>query len=183
MLSGKRVSLRIAEKEDAGTLSEWFNNREFSGDFQHFPIQVPKAHLEMRIANHSLYGAEWVDFIASNEEAKSIGWMAHYTAAPNFGWLELGIAIAPEYRNRGYASEAISIMTDYLFLSREVNRIQAVADEGNAASIHAFEKSGFVREGVLRKSLWGKDGGWGDGVMLGILREDWGSPRTLTQRE
>jgi RimJ/RimL family protein N-acetyltransferase len=181
MLRSKTISLRAAEKEDADTLAEWFNNPEFSGDFQHFPIQVPKAHLERRIVDHSLYGAEWVDFIASDSEGKSIGWIAHYTAAPNFGWLELGIAICPEHRNKGYASEAISTLTDYLFLSRDQNRIQAVADRDNDASIRAFEKSGFVKEGVLRKALWNRDGRWGDGVMLGILREDWGHPRILTR--
>ena len=180
MLKGKRVSLRAAEVRDAGTIAEWFNDPSFTGDFQHFPIQAPTTHIERRISGHSLYNSEWVDFIVSDHEDRSVGWIAHYTAAPNFGWLELGVAICPEYRSRGYAAEAIQVLTDYLFLSRDVNRIQAVADNDNVASVRAFEKSGFVREGVLRRALWSRDGLWADGVMLSILREEWGSPKILT---
>lgn len=181
MLRGKSVRLRAAEKEDSDTLAGWFNDPGFSGDFQHFPCQAPRAHLERRIVDHSLYGTEWVDFIASNYEGEDVGWAAHYTAAPNFGWVEIGVAMLPEHRNRGYASEAVSALTDYLFLSRDLNRIQAVADRGNAASLKVFEKSGFIREGILRKSLWNRDGMWGDGVLLSILREDWDHPRTLVR--
>lgn len=181
MLKGKSISLRVAEMEDADTLGKWFNDPEFSGDFQHFPYQTPRAHLEKRIVDHSQYGTEWVDFIASNSEGDDVGWIAHYTAAPNFGWVEIGVATLPSHRNKGYASEAISILTDYLFLSRDLNRVQAVADKENAASLRVFEKSGFASEGVLRKSLWNREGRWGDGVMLSILREEWGQAKVLVR--
>jgi RimJ/RimL family protein N-acetyltransferase len=181
MLKGNGVSLRAAEKEDSALLARWFNDPEFSGDFQHFPYQVPKAHLERRIVDHSLYGAEWADFIISDSEGEDVGWAAHYTVAPNFGWVEIGIAIRPEHRNNGYATEAVSILTDYLFLSRELNRVQAVVEKCNAASLRVFEKSGFIKEGTLRESLWSRDGRWGDGVLLSVLRQDWDHPRTLVR--
>jgi RimJ/RimL family protein N-acetyltransferase len=181
MLKGESLSLRAAEKEDADTLARWFNDPHFSGDFQHFPYQIPGAHIERRIADHSLYGTEWVDFIASTSEGDDVGWIAHYTAAPNFGWVEIGVAVSPEHRGRGYASEAVMVLTDYLFLSRDLIRVQAVADKSNVASLRVFEKAGFVREGILRKSLWNRDGTWGDGVLLSILREDWGRPKMLVR--
>ena len=181
MLEGKGLSLRAAEKEDASILAGWFNDSDFSGDFQHFPYQIPSAHIERRIADHSLYGTEWVDFIASNSEGEDVGWIAHYTAAPNFGWVEIGVAISPQHRSKGYASEAVMILTDYLFLSRDLNRVQAVADKGNGASLKIFEKAGFILEGILRESLWNREGKWGDGVLLSILREDWDHPRILVR--
>ena len=181
VLRGKSISLRVAEMEDAYALARWFNDSHFSGDFQHFPYQTPIAHIERRIADHSLYGTEWVDFIVSNSEGEDVGWIAHYTVAPNFGWVEIGVATCQEHRHKGYASEAVAVITDYLFLSRDLNRVQAVADKSNAASLRIFEKAGFVREGTLRKSLWNREGVWGDGLLLSILREDWMCPKMLVR--
>lgn len=180
-MRGKNISLRVAEKEDAALLAQWFNDSDFSGDFQHFPIQTPVSHLEKRIVEHALYSAEWVDMIISNSDGEEVGWIAHYTASPNFGWTEIGVAICPEHRRRGYASEAVTILTDYLFLSREVNRVQGVADTDNGASIRVFERAGYTREGTLRKSLWDRDGKWGDGTLLSILREDWDHAKILNR--
>ena len=45
-------------------------------------------------------------------------------------------------------------MVDYLFLSRDLVRIQAKADPENTASWKALEKAGFKREGVLRKTFY-----------------------------
>ena len=45
-------------------------------------------------------------------------------------------------------------MVDYLFLSRDLVRVQAKADPENVASWKALEKAGFKREGVLRKTFY-----------------------------
>jgi RimJ/RimL family protein N-acetyltransferase len=39
--------------------------------------------------------------------------------------LEIGYAIAPSERGKGYCTEATQLMVDYLFLSKDVSRIQA----------------------------------------------------------
>jgi len=50
-------------------------------------------------------------------------------------------------------------MVDYLFLSKDIHRIQATTDKGNAASHEVLEKVGFKKEGILRKK-WFMNGGW-----------------------
>lgn len=179
MLKGKIATLKVAEKEDAKTLSDWFNNPEFSGDFQHFPVQLPSAQIERRIMEQSLYGNEWVDFIVRDSGEREVGWASHYTGAPNFGWPELGVAILLEHRNKGYGSEAVALLTDYLFLSREIGRVQAIPDVANVASVRIFEKSNFRKEGILRMFLWNRNGTWGDGIMLSITRQEWKQPKAL----
>jgi RimJ/RimL family protein N-acetyltransferase len=181
MLQGALVNLRVAEIEDIPQLAKWFSDPGFAGDYQHFPIQVPEAHLEKRIREHELYHSEWVDFVVEDKLGAKVGWAAHYNSAPNFGWTEIGFAIAPPERNRGYASEAAAILTDYLFLTRDIGRIQAVVDTENTFSVKALEKYGFKREGALRKSLWSRKGAWADGYLYGIVREEWCAPRVLTR--
>jgi ribosomal-protein-alanine N-acetyltransferase len=183
MLEGALVNLRVAEMDDIPQLAEWFSDPGFAGDHQHFPVQVPEAHLEKRIREHELYHSEWVDFVVEDKLGAKVGWAAHYNSAPNFGWTEIGFAITPPERNRGYASEAAAILTDYLFLTRDIGRIQAVVDVENAFSVKALERSGFRREGTLGKALWNRRGAWADGFLYGIVREDWSAPRVLARDE
>jgi RimJ/RimL family protein N-acetyltransferase len=68
MLEGKRIHLRLAEKEDAPLLAHWLNDVEFAVDFQHFPDQLSKVELERRILEHKLYQTEWIDFIIEKKD-------------------------------------------------------------------------------------------------------------------
>jgi len=179
MLEGKRVNLRVAEKEDVPLLVHWLNDVEFAGDYQHFPSQISKAQLERQITEQKNYQHEWVDFIIEKKDGKKIGCAAHYVSAPNFGWIEIGYAIVPSERNKGYATEAIKILVDYLFLTREITRIQAIVDTMNAASLQALENAGLKKEGKLRKALWNAKGELTDGYIYSILREEWKKPKLL----
>jgi len=67
---------------------------------------------------------------------------------------------------------------DYLFLSKDIVRIQAGTDVRNKASQKVLENAGFVREGTIRKSAFNK-GEWSDGYIYSILREEWTEPRIL----
>jgi RimJ/RimL family protein N-acetyltransferase len=183
LIEGKRINLRIAEKEDVPLLVQWFNDVRFAGDYQHFPVQITSNELERQILEHTLYGHEWVDFLAEKKDGTKIGWAVHYISAPNFGWVEIGYSIIPSERNKGYGTEAVQVITDYLFLTKDdITRIQAVVDKENLASQRALENCGYKREGVLRKALWNATGKWVDGCLYSIIREEWKEPKILTRK-
>ena len=71
-------------------------------------------------------------------------------------------------------------MVDYSFLSKSVVRIEAETNPKNIASQRVLEKSGFLKEGLTRKSVFIR-GKWHDGVRYSILREEWKEPRILTK--
>jgi ribosomal-protein-alanine N-acetyltransferase len=172
LLEGKTVNLRIMEREDLATLQEWDNNPEFMGDYE--PLrQETKTELEKTYDN--LKDAQW--FFVQKKDGTKIGYVAHFLAA---GETELGYLIVPNERGKGYVSEAIEIMVDYVFLSRDVARIQAKADPENMASWKSLEKAGFKKEGVLRKTFYCR-GKWRDDCMYSILREEWKEPKVLTR--
>jgi len=181
MLEGKRINLRIAEKEDVPLLAQWFNDVEFAGDYQHFPLQISKVQLEKQTLEQRLYQIEWVNFIIEKKDKTKIGWSAHYVSAPNFGWIEIGYAIVPSERNKGYGTEAIQILVDYPFLTRDIVRVQVVINKENVDSQRVLEKAGFKREETLRKALWDAKGTWADGYIYSLLREEWKEPKVLTK--
>jgi RimJ/RimL family protein N-acetyltransferase len=94
--------------------------------------------------------------------------------------LEIGYALLPSQRGKGYCTEAVKIMVDYLFLSKEMARIQAHIHPGNIASQKVVEKNGFKKEGTIRKCFFSK-GEWRDMLLYSILREEWKAPKILTK--
>ena len=180
MLEGKTVNLRVVEKEDIPLITEWWNSLEVNGDYEFFP-QMSKAEMEKQIEKWSSEPSPFDAkvFIIEKRDGSKIGYVVHYPAGR---LLEIGYALVPGERGEGYCSEAAQIMVDYLFLSKEIVRIQAHTDVRNVASQRVLEKTGFKKEGIVRKSNFIK-GEWRDRYLFSILREEWKQPKILTKKQ
>jgi RimJ/RimL family protein N-acetyltransferase len=93
---------------------------------------------------------------------------------------DLGYALVPSEREKGYCSEAVMLIVDYLFLSKGLVRIQAVTDARNVASQKILERAGFKKEGTMREEEFTR-GEWRDRSLYSILREEWKEPKILTK--
>jgi len=171
LLEGKLVNLKIVEKEDIALITEWANNPDFMGEFE--PLsQESKAETE-RYFEKLPSEKRW--FIIQKKDGSSIGFVIHF---PEDSLMTLGYVLAPNERNKGYCTEAVKIMVDYLFLSKDLVRIQAKTRLENKASQKVLEKAGFEREGTVRKSMFIR-GEWRDLFLYSILREEWKEPKIL----
>lgn len=56
---------------------------------------------------------------------------------------EVGIVILPEYRNKGYATQAIQLLADYSLHTIHLHQLYAIVPSINIASKKVFEKCGF----------------------------------------
>jgi RimJ/RimL family protein N-acetyltransferase len=63
----------------------------------------------------------------------------------------------------------VAATVDYIFEQLPIERLEAPVFEWNPASMRVLEKCGFVREGILRRSI-SKDGQIIDGVLYARLR-------------
>jgi aminoglycoside 6'-N-acetyltransferase len=81
----------------------------------------------------------------------------------------LGIALAPEHRGKGFGVEAQRLLGEYLFSVYPIMRVEASTDITNSAELKALEKAGFTREGLLRQAQW-RNGKWHDLVVYSKLR-------------
>jgi RimJ/RimL family protein N-acetyltransferase len=173
LLEGKILNLSVVEKEDLPLLADWSNDPEFFGRFIWFP-QQSRTEWEKRYDNLTA-DTKW--FFIEKKDGVKIGTVFHF---PTGNLLEIGYILVPSERGKGYGSEAVRIMVDYLFLSRELVRVQAITDVDNFASQRVLEKAGFKKEGILRKSGFIR-GEWRDGCLFSILREEWKGPKILTK--
>ena len=180
MLEGKRVNLRIMEKENVPLLVEWFNNLGFQGEY--FPIlQKSKTQAIQEFENPSPVQVAMghSEFMIEKKDGTRIGHIG-YGKDILHEWVEIGYDVVPSERRKGYAREAIQILVDYLFLYKDIPRITVCTDARNIAAIRAAERTGFKKEGIVRKGGFAR-GKFVDSCLLGILREEWKEPKILTR--
>lgn len=92
---------------------------------------------------------------------------------PRHRCASVGLIIGEKERwGRGYATEAIELAARHAFTVLGLHKLTAGVVEGNAASLRAFEKNGFVVEGVRRKQNFCA-GEWRNEILLGLLAEEW----------
>jgi RimJ/RimL family protein N-acetyltransferase len=173
LLEGKNVNLRVVEKEDLQQNADLINNPDYFGEYNPL-VQMSKADLEKQ---YEKLGPEEKRFLIEKKDGNRIGGITHF---PAWSTLEIGYVLIPSERGKGYGTEAVKIMVDYLFLSKDIVRVQAHADVRNVASQKVLEKAGFRREGIIRKFKFIR-GEWRDAYLYSILREEWKEPKILTK--
>jgi RimJ/RimL family protein N-acetyltransferase len=116
----------------------------------------------------------WFQFVILLKESKiligDIG--VHFLDDQPHSQVEIGYTLNPDYRNNGYAREALIEIIDYLFTALEKHRITASIDPANQASINLIEKLGFRKEAHFKQSLF-FHGEWLDDMIYAILAKEW----------
>ena len=88
---------------------------------------------------------------------------------------ELGYVLGREYWGKGWMSEALNAVIEWIFTSTPVRRLEAFVDGRNGASQRLLRRIGFVAEGTLRER-WNVGGALVDANLYGLLRREWRSP-------
>jgi ribosomal-protein-alanine N-acetyltransferase len=164
----ERCVLRPWRKGDEPALARHANNRKvwlnLRDGFPHpYTLLHAAAWIEGSLAPHpGLRFAIEVD----GEAAGSVGALplqdVHRQTA------EIGYWLAEPFWGRGIMTEVVRACTARAFRELDLVRIQAAVYAWNPASMRVLEKCGYVREGVLRKSVL-KDGQLIDSVLYASL--------------
>ena len=86
---------------------------------------------------------------------------------------ELGIVIGEkEYWDKGFGTETVNLILDHEFKTLNFNRISLRAFKNNHRAIRAYEKAGFMQEGILRQGHY-HDRNHIDVILMSILISDW----------
>ena len=127
MLEGKTVKLRVVEKEDLPLLSEWWNSPDFAGVYN--PLLKPESKGDIE-KDYEKLGSEKAWFLIVKKDGTRIGYLGMGLVGP---YWEIGYVLIPSERGKGYCTEAAQIAVDYLFMSKDIVRIQAVTQLGNVS--------------------------------------------------
>ena len=174
-LNGKMVRLRPLENEaDRRALYEMWNDPASVGE--HLAYDVCDWDGFCKFINNLEKAPNQPTFllIVKNDGGEAVGFVQHFWPRPWRYMIEIGYELLPKYRGRGYASEGVRLLIDYLFSNRPLERIEAITGAKNLPSQRLLERLGFKLEGRTRKSFFVR-GEYVDSLLYGLLREDWTS--------
>jgi RimJ/RimL family protein N-acetyltransferase len=167
LLEGKNVNLRAMQKEDVGFLRKTIKAQLSKAEAERqFDSPTPLATLTKRTR-----------FVIEKKDGTRVGFITHYFVLPAKR-MEIGYDLIPSERGKGYGTEAVQIIVDHLFLTKDIVRIQAVTNVGNIPSQRILEKAGFKKEGTLRKVGYVR-GEYVDAYIYSVLRQEWKEPKIL----
>ena len=87
-------------------------------------------------------------------------------------WAELAFDLAQPHWGKGLMSQAVAAVLQWTYRQAQVDRVHAFVRIDNGRSQRWLERSGFVREGCLRKYRVCR-GQAHDFYIYGLLRSDW----------
>jgi aminoglycoside 6'-N-acetyltransferase len=177
MIKGSRVLLRPIQDKDWLVMEDWGRSREaLWGHFQRFQLDhIPL--LRQAYQQTGLLKRESGLLLIEILESQEVVGYVRYTMIPfpdsDLPFPEIGFGITSvNAQGKGYASEAVQLLVEYLFSGYPTDRIGAFTDEENIPAQKVMEGNGFRREGVLRHAMF-RDGQWHDIAIYGILRQEW----------
>jgi RimJ/RimL family protein N-acetyltransferase len=169
-LRGERVLLRPLRQEELDTVWQARLNDETAPW-----MSTPEAYdrLRERVANSGGFVDGWLD-LGIETAGRLVGELdaRHPPRSMPDGVFEVGISLFDVAdRGRGLGTEAVRLLTCYLFDRERAQRVQGSTWVENHAMRRVFEKLGFVEEGVLR-SYMPSERGRDDYVLYAILDTD-----------
>lgn len=155
-LKGEHISLRAIEPSDLAFLYQIENDENFwsvSNTQKPFSKFLLQQYLEN--AHQDIYQAKQLRLIIfENNTQASVGMIDLFDFDPKHLRVGLGILVAPNFESKGYATEAIKLLTNYSFTHLDVHQIFANITEDNIKSISLFEKRGFKKVGVKKDWIY-----------------------------
>lgn len=110
-----------------------------------FALPTPAAAAEGEPKPPRWPGYLWVD----RQEDALIGNGGYAGDPSEVGEIEVGYEVAPHYRRRGYASEAVRALVEYAFEDPGITRVLAHTLAEENASVQVLRKVGFHWDGEL----------------------------------
>jgi len=170
MLEGKLVRLRAPQRADIPIFVKWFNDPETT----RFLLRAPPMGMEEEEAWYdSLVNKDTKVFCIETLDGRLVGNLGiiHIDWANRNA--DIGIIIGEkECWSKGYGTEAITLLLEYMFDELNLDRIWLYCDMENLRAQRCYEKSGLRREGIFRHHRL-QGGKYRDDVVMSILRQEW----------
>jgi RimJ/RimL family protein N-acetyltransferase len=172
MIKGKRIYLRMFKQQDLDIWIEHVNNFDYKGDY--LPLDMTsQVEIHKQFNENGLWTEDYSRMlICENETDRMLGYIVYFKTTRYITGLEIGYTIFdPADRGKGYCSEALTLMTEWLFLSKQITRLQVGVDSENISSRKAAEKCGYIYEGTLRMATYSR-GKYNDLLLLSMTRPE-----------
>ena len=150
MLTGDVIRLRPVRQSDLEQLYRF--HIDISNRGEYFPLGIAS---ETAFANQFRESGLWSDsegmLLIVDEADNILGHIEFFRTVNYLDELELSYQLYSRDQDRkGIVTDAVRLLTAYLFDSKKFNRIRLIIHPDNAASRRIAEKCGFLHEGTAR---------------------------------
>ena len=175
-LRGPRVRLRTLERADLPRYRELFSEPEINLLYGGLGVPENLARLQRRYDAGEYDTTDRFVLLVIEAEGTIIGAMElRNTENLPSRSATFGILIGdPAYLDRGYGTEASTLLLDYAFAVLGYHKINLDLFEYNARALAMYEKLGFAVEGRRRENHWSRGRFWDD-ILMGVTAEEWWS--------
>jgi len=173
-LRGSRVLLRTLERADLPRYQELFSEPEIELHYGGLGVPESLARLQRRYDAGEFDTTDRFLQLVIETDGTLIGAMVlrNQENLPSRS-ATFGILIGdPAYLDRGYGTEASTLLLDYAFAVLGYHKINLDVFEYNARAQAMYEKLGFVLEGRRRENHWSRGRFW-DEILMGVTAEEW----------
>ncbi len=152
MTSHPKVTLASKRRSDAPRDYRWQTDAELMALSGHQPLAIPFAEYLTRYDAGEQKPKTLFLSILTAPEGRHIGNCAVYDTDRTKGEASVGITIGErEYWGRGYGTDALKALLDYVFNGMEIRFINLKTLAENQRARHCFEKCGFQECGNLKE--------------------------------
>lgn len=173
---GERIMLREYKKEDLEYMRRWVNDPEIGDNLSDIFLHAQSLQETEAFLTGVLEGKEQNQknfVIADKETEEYIGQIDLIKIDWKNRLAEMGIVIGrKELLGKGFGTEAIRVMQNFVFQRLNLNRLQLILHDYNIRAHRCYLKCGFREEGRSRQSFF-INGQYTDYVYMAILREEW----------
>jgi RimJ/RimL family protein N-acetyltransferase len=168
-----RIYLRALEPQDYLTSIKWRND-DVVWNLVGSPKYFVSSEYEKNWVQENIFNKDkLVLAICLKEDNRYIG----NAILSHFDWINRsatsGTLIGDKSEwGKGYGTESHMLRLKFAFRERGLERVTVYILESNIGSQKAVEKCGYVKEGLLRNSLF-KDGKFHNQYIMSVLRADW----------
>ncbi len=171
VLQGSRVQLRPIREADLDAFYAAHIDLRSRGAF--FPLGVAsEAKIRHDFAETGFWQREEGTLLILTPDGEMAGHIEFFKPVNYWDAFELSYQLYDSrFAGRGYVTEAVQLLVDYLFATKKQHRIHLVIVPENAASRRIAEKCGFVLEGTARGAFF-NDGRNQDVLIYSLLLTD-----------
>ncbi len=172
MIRGRNIALRTIREGDLDALLAVDNDHDRRGPFVIHRLTTRPA-LEKEFRETGLLSEDFGRLLIVDADDRLLGTVVFFKPGRYMDAYELGYHLfEPAERGRGFTTEAVGLLVDWLFGVKQIGRLQLGMVPENVASRRVAEKNGFQREGVMRGAVY-LDGVSCDLEMWSLLRGEW----------
>ncbi len=174
LLRGERVWLRPLEERDMPAYVSGINDSEVGGLAGYgMPMSIGQAEEWLKHVGEKAQRGEGHFFaVCELGDDRFIGTVWLKDINLHFGSGELAIFMDHDHIGAGWGTDAQRALLTFAFVTLGLERVFLTVYASNQRAIRSYEKLGFRREGVMRRS-WRGPRGLEDSLLMAVLRDEW----------